>query len=150
MTSLPPELWSADLATPLRPPLDVAGLRAWLQARGMGPQVGVIDGPDIPPDPGTMLVCTWLPGAGLSTEGALSNPGLQVRTIGPQGNKDAARELATRVDVELVLRDAWPSMIGGRYVIVVGRAGGEPALDRYDQAGRYHYVCTYLFTTASL
>lgn len=143
---LPPELWNPDPDdNPWKPPLDTPGLESWLRSKGLGAAVAVIDGPDIPPDPGTVLVVTWLQGAGLSTEGMLSSPGFQIRTIGPQGNRDAARELAERVDYELVLRfNAWPALIGGRYVVIVRRAGGEPAQDRFDAAGRAHYVCTYV------
>lgn len=145
MSVLPTELWTPpDGSEPFKPHLTTAGVEAFLRERGLGPRVAVVDGPEIPPDPGTLLVVTWLPGAGLSLEGMLSTPGFQVRTIGPQGNRQAARELAERVDAELVLRDAWPAYVGGRYVVEVRRAGGEPAHDRMDAAGRAHYVCTYL------
>lgn len=145
MSTLPDELWLPPAgAPPWKPPLDTPGLGAWLHVRGLGPAVAVLDGPDIPNDAGTMLVVTWLPGAGISLEGVLVSPGFQIRTVGPQGNPAAARELAERVDAELVLRDNWPSLVGDRYVVVVGRAGGEPAVDRLDQAGRTHYVCTYI------
>lgn len=144
MSILPAELWDPPGAEAWKPPINTAGLESFLRDRGLGPKVAVIDGPDIGTDPGTLLVVTWLPGAGLSFEGAVSTPGFQVRTIGPQGNRHAAREIAERVDAELVLRDAWPAYVGGRYVIDVRRAGGEPAHDRQDAANRAHYVCTYL------
>lgn len=143
MTALPAELWD-DQAPALKPALDTPGLESWLRSVGLGDAVAVIDGPDIPSDPGALIVCTWLPGAGGSLEGMLSTPGFQLRVIGPQGNRKAARELAERVDTELVLRDRWPAFIGGRYVVTVRRAGGEPAHDRQDKADRAHYVCTYL------
>jgi hypothetical protein len=106
--------------------------------------VAVVEGPEIPADPGSIIVVSWLPGAGFSLENMLDTPGFQLRTIGPQGNHDAARELAERLDTELVGRDLWPGFIGGRYVVTVRRAGGRPALDRTDAASRAHYVCTYL------
>lgn len=144
-SELPLELWTppAD-AAPWKPVLNSAGVESFLRDKGLGAKVAFIDGPEIPPDPGTLIVCTWLSGAGLSFEGMISTPGFQLRVIGPQGNRAAARELAERVDAELVLRDAWPGFIGGRYVVEVRRAGGEPAHDRMDAAGRAHYVCTYL------
>lgn len=142
MTSLPAGLWDGPDAH--KPPLDTAGLESWLRSVGLGEKVGVFDGPELPKDPGAMIVVTWLPGAGLDLEGTLQVPGFQLRTVGPQGNTPAARELAERVDTELVLRDRWPAFIGGRYVVQIRRAGGEPALDRRDAAGRAHYVCTYL------
>lgn len=144
-TVLPVELWEPPVGDVWLPALRTEGLEGWLRDKGLGARVAVIDGPDIPTDPGALLVITWLPGAGVSTEGMLTSPGFQVRTIGPQGNRDAARELAERVDRELVLTvDAWPAFVGGRYVISVRRAGGEPAQDRKDAANRAHYVCTYV------
>lgn len=143
MTALPPELWNAE-AAPLKPLLDTPALESWLRSVGLGDAVAVIDGPDIPGDPGTLLVVSWLSGAGITFEGALVSPGFQVRTIGPQGNRAAARELAERVDLELVLRNRFPAFVGGRYVVDVRRAGGEPAHDRQDAANRAHYVCTYI------
>lgn len=143
--TLPEELWAPpDGAPAWKPPLNTAGLESFLRDQGLGAKVAVVDGPDIGNDPGTLLVVTWLPGAGLSLEGMVSTPAFQVRTIGPQCNHDATRELAERIDAELVLRDAWPSFVGGRYVIEMRRAGGEPAHDRTDAANRAHYVCTYL------
>ena len=144
-SALDPQLWASPPdSDPWLPPLNTAGLESFLRERGLGSAVSVVDGPEISNDPGAQLVVTWLPGAGLQLEGMLSTPGFQVRTIGPQGNREAARELAERVDAELVLRDRWPAFIGGRYVVTVRRAGGEPAHDRNDTAGRAHYVCTYL------
>lgn len=144
-TDLPEALWvEPDGAPEWLPALNTAALETWLRGRGLGDRVAVVDGPEIPTDPGTLLVITWLPGAGLSLEGMLASPGFQVRTIGPQGNRPAALELAERVDVELVGRDAWPASLNGRHVVDMHRAGGEPAIDRHDAAGRAHYVCTYI------
>lgn len=143
--ALPDELWVTPDDDTWKPSLNTAGLESWLRDHGLGDKVAVIDGPDIPKDPGACIVVTWLPGAGLTTEGMLTAPGFQLRTISPQGNRDAGRELAERVDVELVLAfQAFPSFVGGRYVVSVRRAGGEPAQDRIDAAGRAHYVCTYI------
>lgn len=144
-TDLPAALWvEPDDAPDWKPALNTAGLESFLRDRGLGPKVAVYDGPDLPKDPNALIVCTWLPGAGISFEGMVVSPSFQLRTIGPQGNRDAARELAERVDVELVLRGLFPTFVGGRYVIDVRRAGGEPAQDRMDAANRAHYVCTYV------
>lgn len=148
MTSLPVGLWDDREARPVAW-IDTPGLESWMRARGLGEAVAVVDGPEVPKDAGTVVVVSWLPGAGLSVEGALSTPGAQLRVIGPQGNVPAARELAARLDAALVLRDAWPGFVGGRYVVGVQRSGGEPSHDRTDTAGRAHYVCTYLFTVES-
>lgn len=145
-TDLVPELWTVPAGEDdtYRQLLTTAGLEAWLRERGLGEAVAVIQGPDVPPDPGTVIVVSWLPGAGFSLEQMLDTPGFQLRIIGPQGNHDAARELAERVDLELVGRDRWPGFIGGRYVVTVTRSGGRPEHDRTDAANRAHYVCTYL------
>ena len=130
------DTWAALLTTPM--------LELWMRNRGLGPAVAVVDGPEIPSDPGAMVVVSWLAGAGFSLENMLDTPGFQLRTIGPQGNPAAARELAERLDTELVGRDAWPGFIAHRYVVTIRRAGGRPAHDRTDDAHRAHYVCTYL------
>lgn len=145
--SLPAELWVTPDPDAWLLPLNTAGVESWLRDHGLGDKVAVIDGPDIPPDPGAVVVVTWLTGAGLDAEGMLTQPGFQLRIIGPQGNRDAARELAERIDTLLVLSfGAWPAFVGGRYVVGVRRAGGEPAQDRKDNANRAHYVCTYIAT----
>lgn len=145
-TDLVPELWTVPDGEDdtYRQLLTTAGLEAWLRERGLGDAVAVIPGPDPGTDPGTSIVVSWLPGAGFSLEQMIDTPGFQLRVIGPQGNPDAARELAERVDLELVGRDRWPGFIGGRYVVTVTRSGGRPAHDRTDAANRAHYVCTYL------
>ena len=143
--TLPDEMWLPEYADELKPPLNTAGLESWLRDRGLGPAVAVVDGPEVPVDPGPLIVVSWTAGAGIDTEeGAVQRPGFQLRVIGPQGNRPAARDLAERVDRELVLRNRWPGIVGGRYVIVVRRAGGEPAHDRQDTANRAHYVCNYV------
>ena len=143
-TDLHEDLWTQADDDTYRPLLTTAALDVWLRERGLGDAVAVINGPDPGPDPGAQVVVTWLPGAGFSLEQMIDTPGFQLRTIGPQGNHDAARELAERIDLELVARDRWPGFIGGRYVVGVTRSGGRPEHDRTDAANRAHYVCTYL------
>lgn len=143
-TDLTPELWSPLPDDTFRVSLTTPALEAWMRDRGLGDAVAVITGPAIPTDPGAVIVVSWLPGAGFSLENMLDTPGFQLRTIGPQGNPEAARELAERIDTELVGRDLWPGFVGGRYVVEVRRAGGKPSHDRTDTANRAHYVCTYL------
>lgn len=118
-------------------------LAAWLRGQGMTAEVAVYPGPDVPSDPRACLVVTWLPGPGFSLEQMLDTPAFQVRTIGPQGNPDDARVLATMID-RAFTGPNWPGIVGGRYVVEIRRAGGAPALDRVDDADRTHYVCTYL------
>lgn len=143
-TDLAPELWLPPADDPYRPLLTTVGLEVWLRDVGLGPSVAVVEGPAIPSDPGSLVVVSWLPGAGFSLENMLDTPGFQLRVIGPQGNQPAARELAERIDLELVARDRWPGFIGGRYVVETRRSGGGPAHDRTDAANRAHYVCSYL------
>lgn len=143
---LPETLWKIpagedDTYAPLLTTLD---LEAWFRSRGLGAGVSVVDGPEIPRDPGPAVVVSWVAGAGYSFEQMLDTPGFQLRVIGPQGNLPAGRELAERLDLELVGRDRWPGFIGGRYVVSMTRSGGRPTHDRTDAAGRAHFVCTYL------
>lgn len=141
-----PKLWTVPQGEDdtYRTLLTTDHVEMWLRGRGLGEDVIVVDGPDIGPDPGAQVVVTWLPGAGFSLEQMLDTPAFQLRVIGPQGNPDAARELAERIDLELVGRDRWPGFMGDRYVVIVTRSGGRPEHDRTDAANRAHYVCTYL------
>lgn len=143
-TDLPVELWKPPVEDRWRFALSTIEFEAWARSVGLGDAVAVIDGPEIPNDPGALVVVSWLAGAGFSFEQALDTPGFQLRVIGPQGNHLAARELAERLDTELVGRDAWPGLMASRWVVSVRRAGGRPAHDRTDTASRAHYVCTYL------
>jgi hypothetical protein len=143
-TSLPESLWSPPEGDTFQRLLTTDMLEVWLRTVGLGRDVAVVDGPAIPGDPGTLIVVSWLPGAGFSLEQMLDTPAFQLRVIGPQGNLDAGRELAERIDTALVGRDAWPGFIAHRYVVIVRRAGGRPQHDRTDDAGRAHFVCTYL------
>jgi hypothetical protein len=144
VSELPLTLWDPPADDTYRPGLTTAGLEDAFRSFGLGTAVAVVEGPEIPPDPGTLVVVTWLPGAGFSLEQMLDTPGFQLRVIGPQGNLPASRELAERIDLELVARDRWPGFIGGRYVVEIRRAGGRPSHDRTDAGNRAHYVCTYL------
>jgi len=119
-------------------------LEALWRAAGLHPKVAVYEGPDLPNDPGACIVVSWMPGPGYSLEQMLDTPAFQVRTLGPQNAPDQARILASMLDVTLTQRTRWPKVLGDTYVVEIRRAGGKPALDRTDSAGRTHYVCTYL------
>ena len=123
--------------------LNHIALEALWRTAGLNPQVAVYEGPDLPADPGACIVVSWLPGPGYSLEQMLDTPAFQVRAIGPQDNPDDARILAAMLDQTLT-RHRWPEVLAGTYVVEVRRAGGNPVLDRKDNAGRTHYVCTYL------
>ncbi len=141
-----PDLWTdPDPGTVWAAVLDTPALESWMRGQGLGEAVDVVDGPDLPVTRGAAVVVSWLPGAGLSLEGTLSTPAAQLRVIGPQGNRDAARVLAERLDARLTNRGLFPAFVGGRYVVDVRHSGGMPAHDRNDDADRAHYVCTYLF-----
>ena len=111
-TTLPPDLWVPPADDTYQPLLRTVDVESHLRAQGLGPKVAVLEGPEVSSDPGALIVVTWTAGAGFSLEHMLDTPGFQLRTVGPQGNREAA--------------------------------GGRPALDRTDAAGRAHYVCTYL------
>lgn len=139
-------LWEGS---PIVGGLTAGALGDFLHGMGLAAAVPVYDGPDIPDDPGTMLVVTMLPGAGFLMEQALDAPAFQVRTIGPQANADAARALAEAVDGAFTAA-VWPRTLtdpvtsSTRHVVTVHRSGGRPAQDRVDNAQRTHWVCTYV------
>jgi hypothetical protein len=139
MTEQLTPLWTDATATGIT----AAQLEAFLRDHGMTTAVRVYEGPDLPNDPGACLVVTWLTGPGFSLEQLLDTPAFQVRTIGPQGNPFDAGVLANEVD-KAFTNHSWPAILGGKYVVEIRRAGGRPSNDRVDNAGRTHYVCTYL------
>ena len=139
-------LWEGS---PIVGGLTADALGAFLHDMGLAAAVPVYDGPDLPDDPGAMLVITMLPGAGFLMEQALDAPAFQVRTVGPQGNPEAASALAKAVDGAFTA-EVWPRTLmdpetgESRRVVIVHRSGGGPAQDRVDNAQRTHWVCTYV------
>lgn len=137
-------LWdpSADPVLYLR----VSDLEQLLRDGGLGLGVAVYPGTaglPLPQDPGPMLVITLLPGFGQNAEGVIEHQTFQVRTIGPQGDYDAARELAVRVDKVLYpIAGHGPLTLNGLHVLEISRDGGPQHILR-DDANRHHFVCTY-------
>lgn len=137
---MPPTTWDP---VPPRSSPHIDALAAWLRTHGMTDDVAAYEGPDIPDDPGAMIVVTILPGAGYMLEQMLDAPAIQVRSIGGQYDPASAQDLALGVD-QTFTRCTWPQTIGGRVIVNVSRSGGAPSPDRVDPAGRTHYVCTYV------
>lgn len=132
-------LWDSPTILPVP---SVAGIEQLLRAAGLGTDVAVYAGPQIPDDPGPMLVITFRPGPGFTVTGLFDQLTFQVRTIGPQGDYAAAELLAWQVDRALTARRDGPTHIGDAYATEITRNGG-PGADREDDAWRTHFVCTY-------
>lgn len=132
-------LWDAPPAVPIP---TVAGIEQLLRDAGLGSAVAVYGGPAIPDDPGPMLVVAFRPGLGFTVDGLFDALTFQVRTVGPQGDYDAAQTLAWQVDRALTAHRDEPLYVGDAFATRIGRGGG-PAADRTDDAWRTHFVCTY-------
>lgn len=94
-------------------------------------------------DPDLHVIVTGLSGAGFDTEGAIDRPGMQLRTIGAEGNLPDAEEFANDLD-RLVTSGPFPLQIAGKRVLTIGRIGGAPAPLALDATNRSNYVCSYL------
>lgn len=138
-------LW--DPSAPAVAYLRVEDLEQLLRDRGLGLGVAVYPGSaglPLPDDPGPILVVTLLPGFGPNTEGVVEHMQFQVRTVGPQGSYNDARDLAVRVDKALVPVQGQnsPLTLNGLRVFEITRDGGPQHILR-DDANRHHFTCTY-------
>ncbi len=128
--------------------LRVEDLETLLRDNGMGQAVGVLPGGPgipVPTDPGPLLVVTFLPGFGYDGSGVTEHGQFQVRTVGPQSDHDATRDLALRVDRVLAPQTGHgPLTLNSLHVVEISRTGGPQLLLR-DEGNRYHYVCTYSY-----
>lgn len=138
-----------DVSAPTIHYLRIEDLETFLRDQGMGAAVAVFPGgpglqlPD--GDAGPMLVISFLPGFGVDDSGAVEHAQFQVRTVGPQNDHDAAQDLAVRVDRVLAPQTGHgPLQLNTLHVVEIARVGG-PQLVLRDDAGRYHYVCTYSY-----
>lgn len=98
-------------------------------------------GPKLPNDPGRFVMLTMYGGAGDTNDGIFSNPSVQARCVGEQGDYDDAETLAAWVDTQLTR--AWPNDLGGARVVRIQRPGAPPSTLLVDDADRTHFVCSY-------
>jgi hypothetical protein len=112
---------------------------AWLRAKGIGPVV-YEELPDKGPDEVVVLADTG--GMGLTLEGALDRPTVQV--LVRAATSPRARELAFAVD-RLILDAVRPTVMGGTVVVDAGRVGGRPASLGRDDRGRMVRSANYWF-----
>jgi hypothetical protein len=134
-------------------PLLTSDIVAWLAA-GM-PQEHFYQGPELPKDPGRMVVISPSQGGGLSMEFMFDQPSFQVHVVGPQSrdqrvNSSAAEaERLTYTVDRFILMAQYPASIAGHHVTHAQRFGSGPSPLPTDAAGRAHFTCTYLLQAES-
>lgn len=105
-------------------------------------------GPRLPKIPGPYVLLTpYGGGGGYNTDLVFSNRPIQVRTVGDQEDYDGAELIAQRIDYMFTF--LWPSRLDGAAIKQVVRTGGDPYPLLTDEAGRTHFVCSYLWDIES-
>lgn len=102
----------------------------------------------VPDLPQAFVVASILPGPGQGTDNTTDIGALQLRVVGPQGDYDAAEDLAWACDRAVRRDDTGPW--GLRTVQSCRRQGGGPGLDHYDMpTRRWHFTSSYLIESAA-
>lgn len=94
--------------------------------------------------PGSMVILTVGGGPGLASEEVFDRTIVQVRTIGPQQDYEAAETLAQTIDGLMVALDH-SQFVNNKWTLSVVRSGGSPALLTIDDGDRYHFTCNYVW-----
>lgn len=102
-------------------------------------------GPELPDDPGKIVVWTRYGGPGEELEGVMDGISWQARVIGGQGDYESAESAADALDVALL--SVGTQTVGGTRVSGVRRVGGAPNPLMVDDADRTHMVCSYIVST---
>lgn len=105
-------------------------------------------GIDLPSVPIPFAMFSRLEGSGLEVEGVLDGVGIRVETVGQQNNYTSGEEFALAID-RAMLAPLPDYKIGAVHVAYVNRFGGGPYEFEYDDANRYHFVCSYILAVQS-
>lgn len=89
-----------------------------------------------------------LEGPGLDLEGVMDRVGLRVEVVGQQHDYNSGESFAMAIDRAL-LAPIPDLKIGTTHVTHVDRFGGGPYEFEYDDAERYHFVCSYVLDVES-
>lgn len=107
-------------------------------------QVSIFPGPEVEDVPDETLVWTPFPGSGLELEGVLDRRAWQMRAIGAQEDYESAETIANVIDIAFISHHS--SEVGGLWVPSIERVGGAPTPLMKDDAGRTHFVGSYLIS----
>lgn len=127
------------------------------------PTIGVVvpvePGPVLPEWPGSYVLLSPISSPGHGTDGVTDTAGWQVRAVGEQGDYDSAESLAWAIDDAIMLLNGTTvipevqvddeTTIAAVRVISGYRVGSPPTVLQVDDAGRHHFVCSYLFVVGS-
>jgi len=84
-------------------------------------------------------------GAGLDSEDVFDQPSIQIRSCGNQMDYNTAEQLAQDLDRAMYALGPSTTLPNGKRSLTVSRTGGGPALLLRDDAGRYHFTCSYIW-----
>lgn len=85
---------------------------------------------------------TMLPGYGLANDGLFDQPQFQVRIRAREHQLTELRQTFAELDRALI-REVDGVQLWGTWIVLVGRAGGQPVPLQEDTRERRSYVCTY-------
>lgn len=85
---------------------------------------------------------TMQPGYGLDESGLFDQPQFQVRIRTREHQLKQLRETFVELDRALI-REIDGVLLWGTWIVLVGRAGGQPVPQQEDTRERRSYVCTY-------
>lgn len=104
-------------------------------------------GPDIAPDTADRYVMlTREGGPGEDVEGLLDGVGYQVMAVGHQRDYDDAEELALLLDQMVRSGGYTRTLSTGLRLINAQRTGSPPSPLEQDEADRFRFTCSYIFT----
>jgi hypothetical protein len=105
-------------------------------------------GINLPAVPIPFSMFSRLEGSGLEVEGVLDGIGVRVETVGQQHDYTSGEAFALAID-RAMLSPLVDYKIGSVHVANVDRFGGGPYEFEYDDANRYHFVCSYILAVQS-
>lgn len=101
---------------------------------------------DISPD--RLVLVAMQAGLGMDGEELFMRPVVSIRSIGAQGLIDPAytdaETLAFAIDKALIAVDS-SQFINGKWTLSIMHATGTPSLLMHDDAGRFHFLCNYIW-----
>lgn len=121
-------------------------MKTWLQSIPIDHPIE--PGPNLPEWPTRYVLLTPISSPGHQTDGLTDTIGWQVRSVGEQDDFDTAESLAWRIDDAILALNNTTTVAGVR-VVSGFRSGSPPTLLQVDDAGRHHFVCSYLFVVPS-
>lgn len=118
----------------------------WLQTQR--PDYEYTTGPKVPETPDRLVIITRTGGGPLMFDGAIDEPGFQVRVRGEQFDGNSAEDTAIDLDT-LIIGSQMFDLPDGTPVLEIIRSGSTPEAVLVDDADRTTYTCNYVARVGS-